>query len=123
MPLPYRLFIDSTTEPAKARAIEDLVAAFYGGKVESARPSIKLEEHSGRLRLRVANEIDYTVRAPRNAPEPQDAEYMYPWLSELRQGVAVRVRYSPPGASPIQFEGTNSLSGTFRWPVRVSDSP
>jgi hypothetical protein len=122
VPLPYRLFIEHAAEPAKARAIEDLVVEYFG-KVRSVLSSITIEEHaSGQLQVRVSREIDYKVRTPRDAPEPSDADYMYPWLSELKQGVAVNVRYSPPGARQVQFDGTNSLSGKFRLLVREGET-
>jgi len=123
-PSPETLFLDRLTPADKSVAIETLIRSYFGA-VKTVRVPLRFSENEHGQSVQIPGVLTYRVRPLREPPLQTVADYLYPWLSDPIQGVAVEVTYRVPGHKTIRYSETNSIFAQFRLlrPDRLRGEP
>jgi hypothetical protein len=116
-PIPERLFVSDSATEKETHAIRALIERQLG-EVTVSRAPLRITADNDRVEASVAGVISYRVRAAGQAPPLAGvSNYLYPWLSDVKQWTAEEVTYRSPAGERTRYSNTNSLHGHFRIPV------
>jgi len=116
-PIPERLFVRNSATGKETHAIRALVERQLG-EVTVSRAPVRIATDPDHVEASVGGIISYRVQAAGQAvPLADVTNYLYPWLSDVKQWTTEAVTYRSPTEERTRYSNTNSLHGHFRIPV------
>lgn len=115
-PVANKLFIDEGLDKSKVLAIENLLGKYFGS-IPVTRGKINLKQYGAVQEIQMPGVFSLRTSFPDDLNISSDVSaYLYPWLSNPRQGIVDKVVYIPSGGGIIEYSGTNAISAAFQIP-------
>jgi hypothetical protein len=96
--------------------VSDLISNYFG-TTPTTYAHISVSDRPGFAEFNIPNVLTFKITFdPDRKPIDDVGNFMYPWLSEPRQGLSQDFVYSPSDGDQVSYSGTNALSAKLKIP-------